>query len=36
MTGWSFLVYFSAGIVYLAVAATLIGWIRHARSRDLD
>lgn len=36
MTGWSVLVYVSAGVVYLAVAATLWSWIRHARSKDLD
>ncbi len=31
---WSLLVYLSAGVVYLAVAATLWGWIRHNRSND--
>ncbi len=34
---WSLLVYLSAGVVYLAVAATLWGlwgWIRHTRSND--
>lgn len=36
MSGWSFLVYLSAGVVYVAVAATLWGWIRHTRARDLD
>ena len=32
--GWSFLVYLSAGIVYLAVAATLWGWLHYTRSRE--
>ncbi len=36
MTGWSLLVYVSAAIVYFAVAATLWGWIREVRAKDLD
>ena len=36
MTGWSVLVYVSAAIVYLAVAATMWGWIREAQAKDLD
>lgn len=36
MTVWSVLVYFSAAVVYLAVAATLWGWVREARAKDLD
>lgn len=39
MTGWSVLVYLSAGVVYFAVVATLWGlWVslRHTKARDLD
>ena len=36
MSTWSLLVYVSAAIVYFAVAATLWGWIREVRAKDLD
>jgi len=36
MIGWSVLVYFSVGIVYLAVAATIWGWIRYGHRKDRD
>lgn len=36
MSAWSLLVYVSAGVVYLAVAATIWSWIRHTRAKDLD
>jgi len=36
VSAWSLLVYISAAIVYFAVAATLWGWIREVRAKDLD
>lgn len=31
MTIWDIIFYISAGIVYAAAGATIIGWINHAR-----
>jgi len=36
MSAWSLLVYISAAVVYFAVAATVWGFIREARAKDLD
>ncbi len=36
MSAWSLLVYVSAAVVYFAVAATIWGFIREVRAKDLD
>jgi len=30
MSGWDFLVYFSAGICYISALVVIVGWIKHA------
>lgn len=31
MNGWDILVYVSAGVVYSAVIATIVGWIKYEK-----
>lgn len=33
MAKWDFLVYFSSGVVYLTVVATIIGWIKYEKEK---